>query len=139
MVHYHRLIYRNIDKIMHDLPVQNTPAAPTLTINNNEGIIELKSPHKWGGSLTFYHELLEWTDQYIKNPKNTIVNVDLMHIDPSSAEWLTFFFKKLVKIRKKRYELTVNWYYHQTIENSKAYGYVFSKISKIRFNFIERN
>jgi hypothetical protein len=108
-----------------------------LIMKEEEGVIELQGVSRWNGTLSYYQELLDWTEEYSRNPKDTTVNVNLDFIDPSSAELLSLFFKKLVKVRKKGYQLNVNWYYNESLENSKAYGYVFAKVSKIRFNFIE--
>lgn len=111
-------------------------AIPDFMTETEEGVFEIREGEKWGGTLSFCQELIEWVDDYSKNPKNTTLHVHLDSIDPSSAELLSIFFRRLVKIRKKGFKLDINWYYSPQVENNKAYGYVFSKVSKIRFRFI---
>jgi hypothetical protein len=122
---------------MHELKISETKKTPKLVFDNTKGIIELKGSSIMEDTITFYNPVMEWVYEYIRNPKDTTVNVHLEYFNTSSAKVLLILFKTLAKIERSGRKLEVNWYYADDDEDIMDSGHNFSMSAKLKFNFIE--
>jgi hypothetical protein len=123
---------------MHDIIKSKIKKTPHLVLDEKNGLIELKGSSIMEDTAVFYNPVMEWVYAYIRNPKDTTVNIDLEYFNTSSAKILVILFKTLSKIEKFGHKLTVNWYYAEDDEDIKDSGHNFSISAKVKFFFIEK-
>jgi hypothetical protein len=121
---------------MIDLINSKVKKTPQLILDENKGLIELKGSSIMEDTKAFYEPLMEWVYNYLNDPKDTTVNIDLDYFNTSSAKTLLVFFKTLSKIQNSGYRLTLNWYYAEDDEDIRDSGHNFSLMAKIPFVFI---
>lgn len=101
-----------------------------------KGLFELKGSSIMEDAIAFYDPYIKEVKEYVKEPKNTVVNVELEYFNTSSAKILLIFFKALPPIQNSGFEIVVNWYYEEDDEEIFESGQNFSTMSGIKFNFI---
>jgi len=109
---------------------------PHLLLDKDKGIIELKGSSIMEDAPVFYEPIMEWVFEYIKDPKDTLVNIDLEYFNSASAKILHILIKTLSTIERSGYTLTVNWYFEEDDEDIRSCGHDFSLLSKVKFNLM---
>ena len=123
---------------MESITVEGTPKTPTVNFNADTGIIEVKGRSIPENSIEFYRPLVEWLEEYSKNPqKLTTVNIQLEYFNTSSSKCILDVFKKLESIKKARNEVIINWYYEEDDEDMLEAGEDYESIIRIPFKMIE--
>ncbi len=123
---------------MESITVEGTPKTPTVNFNADTGIIEVKGRSIPENSIEFYRPLVEWLEEYAKNPqKLTTVNIQLEYFNTSSSKCILDVFKKLESIKKARNEVIINWYYEEDDEDMLEAGEDYESIIRIPFKMIE--
>ncbi len=123
---------------MESITVEGTPKTPTVNFNAETGIIEIKGRSIPENSIEFYRPLVEWLEEYAKNPqKLTTVNIQLEYFNTSSSKCILDVFKKLETIKKARNEVIINWYYEEDDEDMLEAGEDYESIISIPFKMIE--
>ncbi|MFP4022966.1 MAG: DUF1987 domain-containing protein [Thiohalospira sp.] len=123
---------------MESITVEGTPKTPTVNFNAETGIIEIKGRSIPENSIEFYRPLVEWLEEYAKNPqKLTTVNIQLEYFNTSSSKCILDVFKKLETIKKARNEVIINWYYEEDDEDMLEAGEDYESIIRIPFKMIE--
>lgn len=123
---------------MNNLIKSKAKRTPYLLLDRNKGLIELKGSSIMEDAKEFYDHMMTWTFDYVKNPKDTTVNIDLEYFNGASAKILLFMFKTLSKIQKEGHILTVNWHYDEDDEDILDSGTSFSTLSDVKFNLIKK-
>ena len=108
-------------------------------MNAEKGLIEIEGASFLEDNMSFYAPILEWVNEYINDPKDTTVNIELSYFNSSAAKLLLTIFKTIGVIRKKNFQLTVNWKYSEDDEDIRDSGLDFAKLSRIPFNMIEKD
>jgi hypothetical protein len=121
---------------MIDLINSKVKKTPHLILDQDKGLIELKGSSIMEDTTAYYEPLMEWAYNYVKNPRDTTVIIDLDYFNTSSAKILLVFFKTLSKIQNSGFNLTLNWYYAEDDEDIRDSGHNFSIMAKIPFVFI---
>jgi len=91
----------------------NEFAHPLINFDDETGIFEIKGNSIMLNPHIIYEKLLEWLDDYLKNPKKlTIFNVRLNAINTRTSFYLLAIFKKLISIKKlyPNFNVVINWY-----------------------------
>ena len=123
---------------MEPILINGTSKTPAVKFDSIQGIIEIKGRSNPDHSMEFYKPLMDWLEEYEKNPKDKIiVNIHLEHFNTSSSKCLLEFFKKLEDIYKARHEVEVNWHYEKDDENIHVAGEDYKYLIGIPFNLIE--
>jgi hypothetical protein len=123
---------------MDDIIKSQERKTPQLMLNNEKGLIEMKGSSIMEDATAFYEPIMKWLYEYVSNPKDTLVNVDLEYFNTSSAKVLLIIFKTLSNIQKSGCKVNVNWYYEEDDEEIFESGSNFSAMAKIPFNFIKK-
>lgn len=121
---------------MYDPVKYEAKKIPQLLLDQNRGIIELKGSSFMEDTHAFYDPVMEWIYDYVRHPKDTLVNIDLEFFNSSSAKIILFMIKALSRIQKEGHILTVNWYYDEDDESMLDCGTSFSILSHLKFNFM---
>ncbi|MEW5844798.1 MAG: DUF1987 domain-containing protein [Bacteroidota bacterium] len=123
---------------MELLNIEGTPKTPTVTMNPNTGVIEIKGRSIPENSIEFYRPVVDWLDEYTKNPQpNTVVNVQLEYFNTSSSKCILDVFKKLEVLKKNQKDVIINWYYEEDDEDMLEAGEDYESIIKVPFKMIQ--
>lgn len=125
---------------METLSLQGSPKTPTVEMNAENGVIEIKGRSIPENSIDFYLPVVEWLDTYAESPAGvTEVNIQLEYFNTSSSKCILDVFKKLENVFKKNGEkgVTINWYYEEDDEDMLEAGEDYQSILKIPFKMIE--
>ncbi len=100
--------------------------------------MEIKGRSIPENSIDFYKPMVDWLDEYAKNPREkTIVNVQLEYFNTSSSKCILDVFKKLEAINKGKSSVQVNWYYEEDDEDMLEAGEDYESIIRVPFKMIE--
>lgn len=123
---------------MELLNIEGTPKTPTVILNPIAGVIEIKGRSIPENSIEFYRPVVEWLDEYIKNPQpNTVVNMQLEYFNTSSSKCILDVFKKLEVLKKNQKDVIINWYYEEDDEDMLEAGEDYESIIKVPFKMIQ--
>jgi len=123
---------------MESISFEGTTKTPSVKLNPESGVIEIKGRSIPENSIEFYRPIIEWLDEYAKNPnKNTTVNVQLEYFNTSSSKCILDIFKKLESLKKARNEVVINWYYEEDDEDMLESGEDYESIIRVPFKMIE--
>jgi hypothetical protein len=123
---------------MESISIEGTPKTPTVNFDAATGKIEVKGRSIPENSIEFYRPLVEWLEEYSKNPQElTNVNIQLEYFNTSSSKCILDVFKKLEAIKKAKNEVIINWYYEEDDEDMLEAGEDYESIIRIPFKMIE--
>lgn len=123
---------------MESLSIEGTKKTPSVNLDPETGVIEIKGRSIPENSIEFYRPIMEWLDQYAHNPKKkTTVNVQLDYFNTSSSKCILDIFKKLESLKKARNEVVINWYYEEDDEDMLESGEDYESIIRVPFKMIE--
>lgn len=123
---------------MELLNIEGTPKTPTVILNPSTGVIEIKGRSIPENSIEFYRPVVEWLNEYIKNPQpNTVVNMQLEYFNTSSSKCILDVFKKLEVLKKNQKDVIINWYYEEDDEDMLEAGEDYESIIKVPFKMIQ--
>jgi hypothetical protein len=125
---------------METLTILGTPKTPTVEMNVDSGIIEIKGRSIPENSIDFYRPIVEWIDQYADSAApETKVNIQLEYFNTSSSKCILDVFKKLEQVFKKNGDkgVVINWFYEEDDEDMLEAGEDYQSILKIPFKMIE--
>ena len=123
---------------MESISIEGTTKTPTVKLNPESGVVEIKGRSIPENSIEFYRPIIEWLDEYAKNPnKKTTVNVQLEYFNTSSSKCILDIFKKLESLKKARNEVVINWYYEEDDEDMLESGEDYESIIRVPFKMIE--
>lgn len=108
-----------------------TPKTPKLSFNAQNGEFTISGRSIPENSIAFYEPLLEWLENYIKDPSpETRLEVNLEYFNTSSSKCLVEILRKLEKISES-HAVKVFWHYEEEDEDMMESGEDFKKILNI--------
>jgi hypothetical protein len=120
---------------MENLNLSGSPKTPEVNFSTS-GELWLKGRSIPENSIEFYKPLMDWLEDYGKDPNaNTVLNVQLEYFNTSSSKCILDLFKKLETISGS--SLNVNWYYEEDDEDMLEAGEDYQAIIKVPFKMIE--
>lgn len=123
---------------MEPISFEGTAKTPTVKLDSQSGVMEIKGRSIPENSIEFYKPLVDWLDEYAKSPKDlTQVNIQLEYFNTSSSKCILDVFKKLENIHKGKSEVTINWYYEEDDEDMLEAGEDYESIIRVPFKMIE--
>jgi len=98
---------------------------PAVSLNQEEGIIEIKGKSIPEDSVEFYQPLYDWLDEYSLNPqKETTVNLAMEYFNTSSSKEFMKFFRKLEDLHAEgKSNVTIRWYHELDDEEMMDMGH----------------
>jgi hypothetical protein len=124
---------------MESISIEGSPKTPTVKFDADKGVVEIKGRSIPENSIEFYKPLIDWLDDYAKDPqKHTDVNVQLEYFNTSSSKCILDIFKKLEAIHKsQKNDVIINWYYEEDDEDMLEAGEDYESIIRVPFKMIE--
>ena len=121
---------------MDNYTLTPTPKTPRLYFEANSGDFEISGRSIPENSTEFYRPLLEWLDEYAKNPQSkTRLNVNLEYFNTSSSKCLVEILRKLEKVNEQN-DVKVYWHYEEEDEDMMESGEDFRKILKLPIELV---
>lgn len=124
--------------MLENIVIEQTRTTPGVVFDQDHGLLEIEGSSIMEDAREFYSPLVEWIGQYIENPKNTIVKINLEYFNTPTNIFLQILFKDLSSLRQKNAVVTVLWFYDKDDEDIWESGNRFSELSKLDFNYIIR-
>jgi hypothetical protein len=118
--------------------LEGSPKTPTVNFDDTNGRLELKGRSIPENSIEFYKPLIDWIDQYARDPRTgTSLYVQLEYFNTSSSKCILDVFKKLELVRATGNEVTVYWYYEADDEDMLEAGEDYQAIINLPFKMIQ--
>lgn len=123
---------------MESLIIENTNKTPKVFFNALSGKMELAGRSIPENSYQFYEPLLQWLDEYAKNPQEqTHFIFKLDYFNTSSSMYILGILKKLEKMHADGKKVRVSWYYDSEDEDMLQTGEDLRQIVKIPIEMTE--
>jgi hypothetical protein len=120
---------------MKKIAIEPTTKTPTVTMDPEQGLVEIKGRSIPENSVEFYRPVMEWLDEYntAGGVSTTNVNIQLEYFNTSSSKCILDIFKKLELIHKKNNNIVINWFYEEDDEDMQEAGEDYQAIIKVPF------
>ncbi len=91
---------------------------PTVNFDANTGICELSGESYLEETIKFYMPLINWLKRFFEEEnKPCVFNFKLNYFNTSSSKCIVDILKVLKEYKDKGRDITINWYYDDTIED----------------------
>ena len=119
---------------MEKVYIQKTPNTPEVIFDYENGKFELSGRSIPEDSLDFYEPLMEWAEEYIKQPQDhSYLYIKLEYFNTSSSKCLLDLLDIFAKIHDSEKQIDINWYYEDILET----GQDFMEVLGVDFNLIK--
>ncbi|MEQ9062657.1 MAG: DUF1987 domain-containing protein [Vicingaceae bacterium] len=104
--------------------LEGSLTTPSVIMDPETGLIELKGKSIPENSFEFYEPLYEWIRQYSEQPKDkTKVSLAMEYFNTSSSKEFMKFFKELEQLHLKGLTaVSVDWYHEEDDEEMMEMG-----------------
>jgi hypothetical protein len=117
---------------MQIINLEGTEDTPKIILDKGNGIYEISGRSLPEDSAEFYQPVLDWIDEYKKDPKSsTDFMFKLEYFNTASSKLILDVLSNLEDIEG----LTVIWYYHEDDEDMQEAGEEFSELVELPFEF----
>lgn len=123
---------------MNNILLDGSAKTPTVHFDGSTGQLELRGRSIPENSIEFYRPLIDWIDQYARNPQqHTQLRVQLEYFNTSSSKCILDLFKKLEAVRNSGNEVLVLWHYEADDEDMLEAGEDYQAIINIPFKMVQ--
>ncbi|MBP5367176.1 MAG: DUF1987 domain-containing protein [Bacteroidales bacterium] len=120
---------------METIKLTGNMKTPSVLLDPDTGVLELSGRSIPENTESLYKPLLEWVEEYVKNPQpRTTVNIKFEYFNSSSAKYLIRFLEYVTQLKKQGNVLIINWYYDD--DELYEYGQDYQDVLEMKFNFI---
>lgn len=122
---------------LENIFLKETPKTPKVDFKK-DGKMEISGVSLPYNSIIFYKPLLNWVEEYSKNPADlTKLNIKFKYFNPSSSKCILDMFKKIEYIHKAKGGVVVNWYYGEDDKDILEAGEDFESIICVPFKMLK--
>ncbi len=119
---------------MESLILYGAKDTPSVYFDKNANLFEITGVSLPANVLDFYNQVLQWMDNYVKNPNDdTTLTLRLEYLNTSSAKVISILIKKLENILHTGKKVRVCWYYPANEPELKELGEDYSVGCKVPF------
>ena len=123
---------------MNELIINETQNTPGVNFNPSDGILEIEGKSIPEKPDEFYNPLLDWINQYFKDPKDfTLIKIKLEYINSSSTKFMLSMFRSIKQYYEKGHDCRIDWYYEEDDEDMLEAGEDYESIIRVPFKMIE--
>lgn len=123
---------------MKDINIEGSAKTPTVNFSGSNGQMDLRGRSIPENSIEFYKPLIDWVDQYSREPGvKTTLHVQLEYFNTSSSKCILDLFKKLELVRATGNEVVVLWHYEADDEDMLEAGEDYQAIINLPFKMIQ--
>ena len=96
---------------METIKITGNMKTPSVLLDPETGVLELAGRSIPENTESLYKPLLEWVEEYVKDPKpTTTVNIKFEYFNSSSAKYLIRFLEFVTQLKKQGKNLIINCY-----------------------------
>ena len=122
---------------MDKLIIEKTSDTPSVILDCDAGKIEISERSLPENAIDFYSPIIDWFNKYSETPNNeTIVDIKLEYFNTSSAKQIAKILLILQKLAENN-NVLIKWYYSANDSDMHSSGIRYSKLVKVKFEFIE--
>lgn len=111
---------------------------PRITLDKEQSIFLFEGESFPEDPVTFYAPVIEWLENYKKNPNpETIFNMKIEYMNTSSTKLITDLLFNLQSLNEDGKTIRVNWHFKKEDEDNKRLGEDISFVTGLPFEFIE--
>jgi len=122
---------------MKELIIERTRNTPGVNFNPSDGILEIEGRSIPENPNDFYHPLLDWINQYFKDPRDfTVLKIKLEYINSGSSRFMLTLLRTVKQCYNKGHDCRADWYYEEDDESILDLGKQFYETTKLPFEFI---
>ena len=112
---------------------------PEVRLDREKNIFLIKGKSFPEDSVLYYKDVIEWFEEYFKNPNpKTVVEIQLEYYNSSSARSIASILKLLEEMYQEGYDVEVYWYYNPDDETMKENGEDFSILFSLPVKIIPK-
>ena len=124
---------------MDIINLEEQEATPRVALDPTNGTLFFSGKSFSDNIHNFYEPILEWVEEYCKNPApNTVVEFDFEYFNTSASKVILRILKTLEVIHFKNESITVKWIFEEDDEDMQDSGEEYALASSIPFQIIER-
>ncbi len=122
---------------MQALHIKATDKTPEVNFDPANGNFIIKGKSIPSDAEDFYTPVLEWMDEYLKNPiAKTNVELNLEYFNITSSKRILFLLYKLNELIDVNKEVSVKWFYADTDDDMYEVGQDYAFMVKVPFQFV---
>jgi hypothetical protein len=108
---------------MENLTFEETKYTPSIKLDADKGLIELRGKSYPENTFEFYKPVLNWVEEYFETSAKdlTTVNMEIIYFNSSSSK-LFFDFFDILDEAKDEHDIVVNWIYDEENESAEEAG-----------------
>ena len=121
---------------MELINIKGTYDTPAVILDAENNVFEIAGRSYPEDTAEFYIPILEWVDYYVKNPnKKTTFSFKLDYFNSSSYKPFLDILLRLGEIKKKGFDVDVEWHYKEGDLDIKEAGEEFAEIVDVPFSY----
>jgi len=122
---------------MKDLIITATYKTPLVDLRRN-GKMVIKGRSIPENGYIFYQPVFKWIEEYETRPiAKTTLDLELEYINTISSKCILDIFKGFERLKKKGFEVLVNWHYKEDDPDMLQAGQDYESIINIDFSYIK--
>ncbi len=122
---------------MKPLYIEATADTPKVILDKDKNYFEISGLSLPEDALEFYKPVLEWLEEYAKDPNpETVFNLKLEYFNTSSSKQIIQILLFLEKLNEKS-KVKIRWHYKDIDEDMHDLGEEYSEIIKVDFELVE--
>ena len=107
---------------MENITIEATKYTPSILLDANNGVIELKGKSYPENTFEFYKPVIAWLEEFFQNaPKSVVVRFEIIYFNSSSSK-LFFDFFDILEENIDTCDLKVEWIYDAENESAQEAG-----------------
>lgn len=122
---------------MNPIKIKGTDDTPNVILDPENGIFEFSGRSMPEDVAAFYNPILEWFDEYAKNPlPKTNVVFRMEYFNTASSKMILDILLKLEEIAQAGHDVLITWFYQEDDEDMLEAGEEYSEIVELPFENI---
>jgi hypothetical protein len=123
---------------MKIIKLNNTITTPKVHLDAEKNIFEINGASIPENANHFYDPILDWFEEYGKNPnKKTVVNLNYKYFNTSSSKLILDLLLTLKNIHDSGSEIIVRWHHEENDDDMKESGQDYEDIIQVPFEFVK--
>jgi len=119
------------------IKIAGTDDTPSVHLDKESGILELSGRSLPEDVTLFYQQILDWIDEYIKNPNDkTVFNFKLDYFNTASSKVILDILLKFEELVENGKEVAIKWFYNEDEEDMLEAGEEYADIVEVPFEYI---
>lgn len=121
---------------MTNLYIKGTSKTPQIDFK--PGFLQISGRSIPEDSSSFFEPVLQWIDDYFRNPKKlTRIHFQMDYVNSNSNRVLFTILKKIDEAYSQGHNIIINWYYEEDDEIMKNLGKDFQVLVVAPFKMVE--